>query len=470
MSDICILYARKDAKKQAQQLDALLRGRWSVWRDNRIDSGDYRKAIKHEIPKAGCIVPIWSVAAEDSEVLHDELELAKRHGVPILPIRIHNVSAPLGHGSLQTTDAIGWNGDDVPATIDEHIARITKMFNERRAGQLRPTELALANAKALPAFFFSVSSHETKLPPGAALDALNLFGPPSILISAYDMDKSRRSRGLFPVLRELRKKGIKVLLDSGTYEMTRRGDKKWTLSRYHAALAETPYDIAFCYDELNPPRKLPSAIKGIVDAVERDSKKAKAPILPIVHLPGKNGEYDTGLAPKLIKGIADELRLPLLAIPERELGEGIIERTKTMWRVRDALRHLPFYQPIHILGTGDPISVALLSAAGADSFDGLEWCRYVLDGKGHSLRHFQHYDLHKWQDKFAISPVTRGAIEDNKVRYSGRTVFHNLDIYTSFLDKLRAAMRDEKRLVELMTKLLPEEAMPLVRDALPGVL
>jgi hypothetical protein len=52
VSDVCILYARKDARKQASRLDSLFRARWKVWWDNRIDSGDYRRAIKREIPIA----------------------------------------------------------------------------------------------------------------------------------------------------------------------------------------------------------------------------------------------------------------------------------------------------------------------------------------------------------------------------------------------------------------------------------
>jgi TIR domain len=334
VSDICILYARKDAQKQASRLDASLGQRWKVWWDRRIDNGDYRRAIKSEIPTAGCIVPIWSAAAENSAVLHDELQIATQHKVPIVPIRIHDVPAPFGHGSLQATDAIGWDGDDLTAAVREHLDRVDRTLEARRAGKERPAGLGFANATGLPAFFFSVSSHETRLLPGAALDALNLFGVPSILVSAYDMDRTRQ----------------------------------------------------------------------------------------------------------------------------------------TMRRIRDSLRELYFYQPIHILGTGNPASIALLTAAGADSFDGLEWCRYVLDGKTHTLHHFQHYDLYKWQDESAVSPVTRAAILDANVRYSGRAVFHNLDIYTSWLNKMRAAMRDEKRLVELMTKLLSEETMELTREALPGVL
>ncbi|MCK1338633.1 toll/interleukin-1 receptor domain-containing protein [Bradyrhizobium sp. 38] len=470
MSDICILYARKDARKQASRLDASLRARWKVWWDHRIDNGDYRRAIKSEIPTAGCIVPIWSVAAEDSAVLHDELQIATQHNVPIIPIRIHEVPAPLGHGSLQATDAIGWNGDDLTPEVREHLDRIDRTLQARRGATERPAGLGFANATGLPAFFFSVSSHETRLLPGAALDALNLFGARSILVSAYDMDKTRRTRGLLPVLRELRRKGVKILLDSGNYEMARRSDKEWTLSKYHRTLSETPHDMAFCYDNLDPPKRLMPALKDIIQTVERDMRRSHSTILPIVHLPQSGGEYDVAIAPELVKRVAKEFRPPLVAIPERELGPGIIERVKTMRSIRNALRELYFYQPIHILGTGNPVSIALLCAAGADSFDGLEWCRYVLDGKTHTLHHFQHYDLYKWQDQYAVSPVTRAAILDDNVRYSGRAVFHNLDIYASWLNKLRAAMLDDKRLVEMLTKLLSEEAMELTREALPGVL
>ena len=72
-----------------------------------------------------------------------------------------------------------------------------------------------------------------------------------------------------------------------------------------------------------------------------------------------------------------------------------------MRKIREALNELYFYQPVHVLGTGNPASIALLAAAGADTFDGLEWSRYVADGETKNLHHFQHYDLFKWQDAFA---------------------------------------------------------------------
>jgi len=303
------------------------------------------------------------------------------------------------------------------------------------------------------------------------VDALDVFGASTILVSAYDMVGKRRSKPMINTLKRRRKEGGIVLLDSGNYEKTRRDDKTWKLSQFHDALLETPHDLAFCYDDLNPPANIDSMVDRIVETARRDAKYTKAPMLPIVHLPQRDdGEYMVDLAPELVRRVAEELRPLLIAIPERELGPGIFSRASTMLGIRQSLRELYFYQPIHVLGTGTPISIALLAAAGADSFDGLEWCRFVADAESARLHHFQHYELFQYQAKVAVSPITARAALDDNVNYAGKTIFHNLDFYTRWVDKLRSAIGNDKRLVEFMTEILPKGAMAQAREALPGVL
>ena len=112
----------------------------------------------------------------------------------------------------------------------------------------------------------------------------------------------------------------------------------------------------------------------------------------------------------------------------------------------------------------------MLAAAGADTIDGLEWCRYLADGETKTLHHFQLYELFRWQDALASSPITQAAHVDPDARYAARTVFHNLDFYTRWIDELQLALLDDKRLVEFMIGLLPKNTMILARQALPGVL
>jgi hypothetical protein len=87
-------------------------------------------------------------------------------------------------------------------------------------------------------------------------------------------------------------------------------------------------------------------------------------------------------------------------------------------RIRDELDKLPFYQPLHILGTGNPWSIAVLAAAGADSFDGLEWCRVAVDRDTGRLNHFQHFDFFAYQARLADSPIALAAVDDEGVDWS----------------------------------------------------
>jgi queuine/archaeosine tRNA-ribosyltransferase len=72
--------------------------------------------------------------------------------------------------------------------------------------------------------------------------------------------------------------------------------------------------------------------------------------------------------------VAEQLCPVLLAVPERALGEGIATRIRSVRQIRKALNELDFYCPLHLLGTGNPVSIIAYTIAGADSFDGLEWC------------------------------------------------------------------------------------------------
>ena len=208
-----------------------------------------------------------------------------------------------------------------------------------------------------------------------------------------------------------------------------------------------------------------------IKAAQRSARLTSAPIIPIVHLPRlTDGDYQVDMAGPVMRQVAQALAPVMIAIPERELGSGVFERARTMAAVRAALKGLGRYQAVHVLGAGNPISLALLSAAGADSFDGLEWCRYAFDAERAQLHHFQLFELFGYQAALADSPVTSSAALDPAVSYTTKAVMHNLDFYHTWLRDLRTAVQDEKALVALLAELLPKGAMVQARAALPGVL
>lgn len=437
MADVYIVYAHED-RAVAEKLYGLLTPRWETWWDDKI-TGRFARAIETEMPKARCVVPLFSASSREKDTFTEELRLAQKHGIALLPIRLDGSDPPYPFGSYSYTEMHGWNGEaDHPGFLQ--LLRRIATIAPPKAKPRRP--VAIANARIpLPTLFLSVSSYETQLVPADAVRALRVFGAPTILISAYDMVKRRKPQAMLDELTKYRESGGFVLVDSGNYEASRLGTRRWKADDLKEALARTPHDWAFCFDVVNPLHDADRAIDKIVNAVERDREFTSAPVLPIVHAPiRKKGGYKLTDIPRIIREVADRLEPQLIAVPERELGPGLIARIRTVRAIREELSKLPFYQPLHLLGTGNPWSMAVLAAAGADTFDGLEWCRMAVDRQKDRLHHFQHFDFFSFQAGFADSPVTRGALADQAVDFAGKVAFHNLDYFATLVSNMREAV------------------------------
>ena len=120
-------------------------------------------------------------------------------------------------------------------------------------------------------------------------------------------------------------------------------------------------------------------------------------------------------------------------MPERVLGSGILERTKAVRSIREALDRIDRYVVLHLLGTGNPISLALYANAGADSFDGLEWCQTVVDHESALLHHFSQGDFFRLQTRW-------GSID---IAYLPRTLAHNLEFYWDWMARLGDALSED---------------------------
>jgi len=256
---------------------------------------------------------------------------------------------------------------------------------------------------------------------------------------------------MYEVIRKMQKRGVVVIMDSGNYEAYRKHDfktatnkKGWSREKFVSAVRRVPFDFAFCFDNF---KTRDDAKKLTVDVIhrtrlDRDLDRTKL-ICPIVHAPtSAQGVRLTDNLPEILYGVAKELRPHLIAVPERELGNGIVERAKAVHAIRTALNELSWYQPLHLLGTGNPWSIAVLSAAGADLFDGLEWCRTVANDENGVLYHFQHYDLFRYQARFAKSSATKLSVDNKKVPYAARVALHNLEVLNNWMEKVQNHTRD----------------------------
>lgn len=450
MADIYIAYASED-RLIAERLYSIFSSQWDTWWDDKI-IGDFSQAIEREIPNSKCLVVIFSTSSRVKSTFTDELRIAKRNNINILAVRIDDSDPPYSFGDCSYTDLHNWNGQvDHPAILKlkRNVAAIV-------APKLKPSRpIAIADGRVpLPSLFMSVSSHETQLIPEEAVEALRVFNASTILVSAFDLVRQRKPQKMITELKRYKENGGFVLIDSGNYEKSRLSAKHWKPSQFQEALENAPHDWVFAFDNLKTKHDPNAAIEEILTGIERDKNYTNAPILPIVHAPAKRTSgYKLETLPYVVSKVAAELEPPVIAIPERELGAGLIERARTVKAVRDELSNLPYYQPLHILGTGNPWSIALLAAAGADTFDGLEWCRFAIDRDKEKIHHFQHFDF--FVNQSASQPFVNEALADPNVGYAGKVAFHNLDYFAEFMTMLRGmfvAQNEEAFLVGLLGK------------------
>jgi queuine/archaeosine tRNA-ribosyltransferase len=188
-------------------------------------------------------------------------------------------------------------------------------------------------------------------------------------------------------------------------------------------LSYVPVQLAFCYDNLEPP----GTIAEIVDEIERSAlKDQKASdleaLLPIAHC------QNPAMFPEVCAQVAAKLHPLMIGVPERELGVGIVERINCVAAIRDAMNSNGEYCPLHVLGTGNPRSLILLSIAGADSFDGLEWCQTCVDYDTHTLHHLSHMDLY-WHQS-AMGNI-------GEIAPAARALTHNIFYYEDFMRRVR---------------------------------
>lgn len=468
MADIFIAYSSKN-EAITKKLHDCLEHQWDVVYDY-YTVGDFTKFIEKEIKNSKCLIAIFSEYSKESPIFRDELSLAQELDIPILGIKVDESDNPIGFRSISYCKFLDWDGELTYPELNKLRARISKVASPKSPPQR--LKHIISNKMSLPILFQSVSSFETQLPTHEAVEALDIFKFPSILVSAYDLEKREEynQKSFIKNIVAYKESGGVILLDSGSYEKYRNNNTSWCRDKFHNLMKSIPFDLVFCFDEYDLKQDIPELSAEIIESVAKDQQQTTVPVLPIIHArTNKNGEYIFDSLPELVFEITKKLSPSLIAIPERELGDGLLERIKNIVNIRTLLNTLAYYQPIHILGTGDPIVIPFFIAAGADSFDGLEWCRKVVDRDQHRLHHFHHFDLFTYQAECADSSVTRDAINQEEVKFIAKVIFHNLDFYTDFMSKLRISTTNDN-IRGFITENLPKPIWSELMNKLNGTL
>jgi hypothetical protein len=322
----------------------------------------------------------------------------------------------------------------------QNVASITKpvdipflVENNKKRNKFLPVR---GKSLRLPIYFPSISSVKTGLSPFDYFNILKALQQPHFLVSAFDVDKSFQSKEFIEALQENQKKdGPIILMDSGNYESYWLRDKSWGISGFNEILRREVSDLAFCFDNQFPPEDSNENAIGVAKSSKESQAIAKSTsIIPIIHCKKENLN-------EAVLELYYQTNFTMVSIPERILGDGILERLRTITNLRKELDKLDNYAYIHLLGTGNPLSLLLFSLAGADSFDGLEWCQTVVNTKTAVLHHFQQRELIIDDCKFCKS----------KIDYTLDTLGHNLNFYNAWMNKIQDAIE-----VNGVTELLQE--------------
>jgi hypothetical protein len=472
MADVCVIYTKRD-ETIVRKLVALLREHWSVWWAGDINHGNWERRARTEINNSRAVVPVLSKHTINQDILTDEMNYAKKKGRLIFPFLLDNMAeVPLGFGQLNHTEAFDWTGSEKDPGYRKLSQKIGYELKAmiRGSGVERTKELTIhGKMLQLPCFVFSLSSHETQVTPVGGLELFQLLNPSACLVSAYDVwkianhrknnkrlevgqSKKRLIQTKHTVLKTTRNQPIInhinrlcssesiVFLDSGNYEAYRKNDyyskynkEGWQNKYFRTIVDILSPDVIFAFDKHNPKGHVDRIAKRIISDFNADKTflaSKDCVLCPIIHLPEKNAKTPAENASAIACIVASEVNPSLLAIPERELGDGLLERVKSVRDIRHALNGLGRYYPLHILGTGNPITMLALAAAGADLFDGLEWCRTVVDYDKGTLFHFQHFDCFRELYHSRLRPAIRAVIDNPNASYNAQVACYNFDYFT----------------------------------------
>lgn len=295
--------------------------------------------------------------------------------------------------------------------------------------------------KNKPIFYPSVSSvAKNRLTALEHIEILSVLNYPNFLISAYDIfNLNVQEREKFnDIYKNLIQQDKDLIIDSGMYEKVWAKDDSWCFENYKKTVESIKYNFVFNFDEYINPKDIP--LERIVKSV---TKSDIIGLSPILHT---NKIADL---PDLCLEVAKLDEVEIIAIPERELGNGIIEGINTILKIKQKLSTLKKYKRIHILGTGNPISILLYSAFGVDSFDGLDWCQTVVDYDSAILHHSLQLDFYAHQSEL-------GNMED--ISYNTRLLAHNLEFYLLWMKEINKEIQNNS-IQDMLKYYLPKSIL-----------
>jgi len=298
-----------------------------------------------------------------------------------------------------------------------------------------------------PFFFPSISTVKTNFQVSEYFELLKKSGYPGFLVSAYDLFESKGRQSLCKEISELTENATFTFIDSGNYESYWHRDGDWNIDNYMDVLKEISIDFAFSFDVFwKEKMKINDYVQKVIEnTATTTSVQNMGETVPIIHGTPEN-------LPKIALKVVEGINPQIIGVTERELGYDLFERAENLKNIRASLDDKERDVVIHLLGTGNPISLLVYSLCGADFFDALEWCTTVARPDNGHLYHFAQGNIFNCRCKACMS----------KVEYPLKTMGHNLIFYKKFMKELRISIENDS-VNKLLERYVPQSGISKVK-------
>lgn len=263
---------------------------------------------------------------------------------------------------------------------------------------------------------------------------------PLLFVSAYDVYNAapELSSYIKTLVRKHQKGGGFVFADSGQYEGYWKKDKPWEYENYRDTLQALSFDFYTNFDLFPKDEEtLDSYEKRAFSMIMKcESLSKDSQFIPILH--AQNPSELVSITKRLVTEFPN--LCSIIAVPERDCGGSILQKANTIARIRMELNQRDGDSLLHILGCGNPQSIAIFCYCGANTFDSLDWVRFAIDSEHKTLMDSSYNTLQSCNCKVCSEFTIDKDLDTDFNKYHEWVILHNLQFYQEYMKQIQTAI------------------------------
>jgi len=274
-----------------------------------------------------------------------------------------------------------------------------------------------------PFFFPSISSCGLKIDVPTLVETIKSVDYETVLVSCYDVYYNNDDKK-FDFIKDRSEK--MSFFDCGCYESYWFKDKRWNFSKYDQVLKSAIFDFYTSFDVyINEQEDYEQYKKNTFNSIINSEKSApKSVLFPVIHNTPKNEVI------KLTQDFVNDeiIDLKAIAFSERDLGNNVLDIISNLKKIRTILNNHNEEILLHVLGCGDPKTIALYIYCGVDSFDSRDWAKRTVNYNNNLTYPLNYLEVIGCDCPICLTP---------NQTYVSKLLLHNLLYYQKYMNTLR---------------------------------